>query len=67
VFEVLTHLNSEGLTIVLVEQNAMRALQATTRAYVLEGGRIVYQGRSSELAKDSRVIEHYLGQEPSIS
>ncbi|MER2537508.1 MAG: ABC transporter ATP-binding protein [Rhizobiaceae bacterium] len=67
VFDALRRLNAEGLTILLVEQNAHRALQATGRAYVLERGRIVYQGRSADLSSDSRVIEHYLGQEPSIT
>jgi branched-chain amino acid transport system ATP-binding protein len=66
VFKTLSTLNAGGLTILLVEQNAHRALQATERAYVLEGGRIVYEGASADLAKDARVIEHYLGREPSI-
>jgi len=66
VFNALSALNREGLTTLLVEQNAHRALQATTRAYVLERGRIVYEGKSADLAQDARIIEHYLGQEPSV-
>jgi branched-chain amino acid transport system ATP-binding protein len=66
VFKVLKSLNARGLTILLVEQNAHRALEATSRAYVLEGGCIVYEGRSADLAQDARVIEHYLGQEPEV-
>ncbi len=62
VFEALRALNAEGLTILLVEQNARRALAITQRAYVIEGGRIVQSGRSAELADDPDVIAHYLGQ-----
>ena len=61
VFQALTQLHSEGLTIVLVEQNAHRALASTQRAYVLERGVIVQQGPSSELQNDPAIIEHYLG------
>ncbi|MEI7782797.1 MAG: ABC transporter ATP-binding protein [Betaproteobacteria bacterium] len=61
VFQALTQLHSEGLTIVLVEQNAHRALASTQRAYVLERGVIVQQGLSSELQNDPAIIEHYLG------
>jgi branched-chain amino acid transport system ATP-binding protein len=61
VFTALKHLNEAGLTIFLVEQNAHRAFQATSRAYVLEQGRIVHEGASADLAKDPMVIAHYLG------
>jgi branched-chain amino acid transport system ATP-binding protein len=61
VFQALTQLHDEGLTIVLVEQNAHRALAATQRAYVLERGLIVQQGASSDLQNDPTIIEHYLG------
>jgi branched-chain amino acid transport system ATP-binding protein len=61
VFAALRGLNAEGLTVLLVEQNARRALDVTTRAYVLEQGRIVREGQSASLASDPRVIEHYLG------
>ncbi len=62
VFEALRTLNAEGLTILLVEQNARRALAITERAYVIEQGRIVQSGRSAALADDPGVIAHYLGQ-----
>jgi branched-chain amino acid transport system ATP-binding protein len=55
-------LNKDGLTILLVEQNAKQALDATNRAYVLEGGRVVHHGASAMLAQDPDVIAHYLGQ-----
>ena len=61
VFAALATLHQEGLTIVLVEQNARRALAATQRAYVLERGNIVLQGDSKTLAADEQVIAHYLG------
>ena len=61
VFQALTQLHSEGLTIVLVEQNAHRALASTQRAYVLERGAIVQQGPSNVLQNDPAIIEHYLG------
>ena len=61
VFQALTQLHSEGLTIVLVEQNAHRALASTLRAYVLERGAIVQQGPSNVLQNDPAIIEHYLG------
>ena len=61
VFQALTQLHSEGLTIVLVEQHAHRALASTQRAYVLERGAIVQQGPSNVLQNDPAIIEHYLG------
>ncbi|MEG4644273.1 ABC transporter ATP-binding protein [Paracoccus sp. P2] len=61
VFDALTRLNREGLTILLVEQNAYRALECTQRAYVLDRGRIVMEGASEMLMRDQRVIESYLG------
>ncbi len=63
VFDALRRLNADGLTILLVEQNATRALASTTRAYVLEQGRIVHTGASADLAADGRIIAHYLGTE----
>jgi len=63
VFDALRRLNKDGLTILLVEQNASRALGATRRAYVLEQGRIVHHGDSADLAADNRIIAHYLGTE----
>ena len=62
VFEALRALNAEGLTILLVEQNARQALLATDRAYVIEQGRVVHEGRSEDLANDPAIVSHYLGQ-----
>ena len=62
VLSALSDLNREGLTILLVEQNARAALRATKHAYVLEQGKIVHHGPSHALAQDPEVISHYLGQ-----
>jgi branched-chain amino acid transport system ATP-binding protein len=62
VFDALRKLNADGLTILLVEQNARQALEATHRAYVIEQGRVVHSGESRRLADDPDVVAHYLGQ-----
>jgi branched-chain amino acid transport system ATP-binding protein len=60
VFEALGKLKERGQTILLVEQNARRALASTDYAYVIEQGRIVQEGESAALADDPRIISHYL-------
>ena len=55
-------INREGVTVLVVEQNAHLALKHSVRAYVLETGRIVMEGKSEELANDPRVKEAYLGE-----
>jgi branched-chain amino acid transport system ATP-binding protein len=62
IFEAIGHINSEGTTILLVEQNANLALHRGRKAYVLETGRIIMEGPSKELASDPRVKEAYLGE-----
>jgi branched-chain amino acid transport system ATP-binding protein len=61
IFDLLPRLNAEGMTILLVEQNAGLALELANRAYVLELGRIVLSGTGSELSRNERVREAYLG------
>ena len=62
VFEVLRSLNKEkGLTILLVEQNALASLKISDRGYVLETGRIGIEGTAAELMQDPGVKEAYLG------
>ena len=62
VFDVLRSLNKEkGLTILLVEQNALASLKISDRGYVLETGRIGIEGTASELMQDPGVKEAYLG------
>ena len=60
-FGTLCRLNEGGLTILLVEQNARRALGVASRAYILERGRLVRSGIAADLAKDPEVITYYLG------
>jgi branched-chain amino acid transport system ATP-binding protein len=59
IFELIRELNNEGMTILLVEQNAHQALQLSHRAYVMETGAVVLEG--ADLANDERVREAYLG------
>ena len=61
IFRIIKEINSQGTSILLVEQNALMALQVAHRAYVLETGRIVLQGSASELRESSKVKEAYLG------
>ncbi len=61
VFEGLAKLNQAGIAILLVEQNARRALQFADYAYVLDQGRIGRHGPGTELVHDPAVIDHYLG------
>jgi len=61
VFEIVNEINSRGVAILLVEQNATRALNFSDRGYVLDQGRNAYQGKGQELLDDPRVIDLYLG------
>ncbi len=63
VFEALAELKAQGLTILLVEQNAHLALMSSDRAYVIEQGRIVKSDDSRSLATDPEVTALYLGQD----
>ncbi len=60
-FEVLHDINADGVTILLVEQNAVMALDYSHRAYVLENGQVTLSGPSAELARDEKVRNAYLG------
>jgi branched-chain amino acid transport system ATP-binding protein len=64
IFEVVRALNSEGVTILLVEQNARAALELSSRAYVVEQGRVVGSGTGAELLHDPAVQQAYLGIAP---
>jgi branched-chain amino acid transport system ATP-binding protein len=61
IFHTLTTLRRTGMTILLVEQNARAALQVADYAYVMELGAITAQGTPSEIERNSRLIESYLG------
>ncbi|MCE2744956.1 MAG: ABC transporter ATP-binding protein [Burkholderiales bacterium] len=64
IFEVVQQVHRDGMTVLLVEQNAHIALQLANRAYVMDSGLIDYEGKASELINDSRIRETYLGQIP---
>jgi branched-chain amino acid transport system ATP-binding protein len=61
IYETITEINRSGVAILLVEQNANYALDASGRGYVLETGRVVLKGASSELRGDPEVQKAYLG------
>jgi branched-chain amino acid transport system ATP-binding protein len=60
-FKTLRQINAQGVTILLVEQNAVMALDLADRAYVLETGRVTLFGPSKDLARDEKVRSAYLG------
>jgi len=61
IFEVIREVSQQGVTVLLVEQNAQRALQMADRAYVLDSGEVVLQGAASELLGNPQVQAAYLG------
>jgi branched-chain amino acid transport system ATP-binding protein len=62
IFEVVKRLRREGITIVLVEQNAYRALEIADRAYVLETGLVKLSGSSADMLANEEVKAAYLGE-----
>lgn len=60
-FKVVVEINQHGVTILLVEQNAIQALETAHRGYVLENGRIALHGKTSELIQNDHVRVSYLG------
>ena len=61
IFDIIKQLHTDGTTILLVEQNASKALQIADRAYVLETGKITLSGTGAELAQSDEVKKAYLG------
>ena len=61
IFDIIGKLHAEGITVLLVEQNAKMALSIADRAYVLETGSITMQGNAKELLHDEKVRKAYLG------
>ena len=61
IFEVVRDVHAQGVTVLLVEQNAQRALQMADRAYVLESGELALSGAAADLLGDARVQAAYLG------
>ena len=61
IFSIIRKLHEQGITILLVEQNAKMALSIADRAYVLETGRITMEGDAKELLNNEQVRKAYLG------
>jgi branched-chain amino acid transport system ATP-binding protein len=61
IFDVIRQISSAGVTVMLVEQNAVRALKLSDRAYVLENGNVVLAGTGEEMLGNDRVRSAYLG------
>ncbi|WP_407052014.1 ABC transporter ATP-binding protein [Methyloraptor flagellatus] len=61
IFDLVSQIRAEGLSILIVEQNAKAALRIADRAAVMESGRIALEGAAADLAGDPRIVEAYLG------
>ncbi len=61
VIQVVRHMREEGLSVLLVEQNAPLSLSVANRAYVLDDGRVVYAGDAAYLAEDTELVHHLAG------
>ncbi len=61
IFQIIHELNKDGLTILLVEQNARQALGVATYGYVLESGTVIIEGSTEDLRNDPAVVRSYLG------
>jgi branched-chain amino acid transport system ATP-binding protein len=61
IFNTIRNINGQGVTVLLVEQNVKQALSLAHRAYVLENGALILQGKASELAQNPHVCKAYLG------
>ena len=61
IFKLVMQIRDQGITVLLVEQNAVMGLSVSDRGYVMEVGRIAYEGTSSELLNKPEVMESYLG------
>ena len=62
IFKIIEEISSSGTTVLLVEQNAKKALSIADRAYVLETGNIVLEGKAKELIQDDTIKKAYLGE-----
>jgi len=60
-FRSITQINRQGVTIIVVEQNAAKALEVSDRVYVLESGKVAITGRSRDMLQDPKVRQAYLG------
>ena len=62
IFEVVSDIHQRGTTVLLVEQNASRALQLASRAYVMDSGEVTMSGDAKQLLHDPKVRAAYLGE-----
>lgn len=62
IFKIIEEINQQGVTVLLVEQNAKKALSIANRAYVLETGKIVKEGNARDLLDDESIKKAYLGE-----
>lgn len=62
IFEIIQAIHAEGVTVLLIEQNAYQALQIATRGYVLETGQVVLSGPSKDLLENDHIRKAYLGE-----
>jgi len=65
IFKIIAQLGAQGVTMLLVEQNARAALETADYGYVLESGEVVHQGKASDLMQDPKVMATYLGKSAS--
>ncbi|MEH7123220.1 ABC transporter ATP-binding protein [Bacillus sp. JJ1503] len=65
IFKIIKEIKDEGTTVLLVEQNAKQALKIADYGYVMETGKIIINGKASDLLADPRVVEAYLGKKSS--
>jgi branched-chain amino acid transport system ATP-binding protein len=61
IFKIIKEINEKGTTVLIVEQNALQTLKIADYAYVLEVGEVSMEGPASELIKDKKLIDAYLG------
>ena len=62
IFKIIEEINKQGVTVLLVEQNAKKALSIANRAYVLETGKVVKEGNARDLLDDESIRKAYLGE-----
>jgi len=60
-FDAVREIHREGISLLMVEQNAKKALEVGERGYILEGGKIKLEGRAKDLLQNQEVIKHFLG------
>ena len=63
IFDIIRQINKDGVSVLLVEQNAVQALRLADRGYILETGEIALEGTGADLLTDDRVRVAYLGEE----